>query len=73
MPVDPRCDCGTTNTVCDPGCARLDLPTAGDMAAQVAAEDGYPVSRAAIRHPSHAATRQHFQSSPFPTQLRRAS
>ncbi|MFC9700869.1 hypothetical protein ACFTWD_09280 [Streptomyces sp. NPDC056943] len=73
MPTDPLCDCGATSTVHDPGCARFDRPAVTDLAAQVAAEDGYPVSRAAIRHPSFARTRQHFQSSPFPAQLRRVS
>ncbi|MFD9047625.1 hypothetical protein [Streptomyces zaomyceticus] len=73
MTADPLCDCGTTDTVHDSGCARFDLPAVSDMAARVAAEDGYPVSRAAIRHPSFARTRQHFQSSPFPNQIRRAS
>lgn len=65
---DPNCDCGTTDLVHDAACARFDAPTVDDIAAQVAAEDGYPLSRAAIRHPSHAATRQHFKANPFPMQ-----
>ncbi len=68
MPADPLCDCGTTDLVHDAACARFDLDSVADVAAQVAAEDGYVMSRAAIRHPSHAATRRHFKNNPFPRQ-----
>lgn len=67
---DRLCDCGTTDVVHDASCARFDLPSVDDIAAQVAAEDGYPLSRAAIRHPSHAATRRHLKANPFPVQRR---
>lgn len=71
--TDPLCDCGTTDLVHAPSCARFDLPPVDDIAAQVAAEDGYPLSRAAIRHPSHARTRAHFKANPLPTQQNRSA
>ncbi|MFF9844657.1 hypothetical protein [Streptomyces sp. NPDC013740] len=73
MSTDPLCDCGTTDLVHDATCARFDAPSVADVAAQVAAEDGYPLSRAAIRHPSHAATRAHFKTSPLPKQQNRSA
>lgn len=68
MSNDPLCDCGTTDLVHASSCARFDAPSVADIADQVASEDGYPLSRTAIRHPSHAATRQHFKANPFPAQ-----
>lgn len=79
-----NCDCGI-----DPGeqhesCCMSRYDEALDPGAQAAAEDGlsshqrrisaYPRLAAAITHPSHAQTRQHFAASPLPVQQdRRAS
>lgn len=41
-----------------------------DKPEEPTAEDGYALSRAAIRHPSHAATRAHFLHHPLPRQRR---
>ncbi|KUH38421.1 hypothetical protein ATE80_13210 [Streptomyces kanasensis] len=60
----------------DPACAIHGLipAEAADIPDAVAAEDGYPRMRAAILHPTHAATRRHFAARPLPTQQnRRAS
>ena len=73
MSTDPLCDCGTTDLVHESSCARFDAPSVADIAAQVAAEDGYPGCRAAIRHPSHAATRAHFKTNPLPKQQNRSA
>lgn len=72
----PNCSCGACCEPCghEPGCVRYEAAPAVDTAAEVAAEDGFPLLRAAIRHPSHAATRRHFTHQPLPTQQnRRAS
>lgn len=68
---DPLCDCGTDDLTHGPDCARWDLPTGGNPAELAAAEDGYPALRAAIRHPSHAATRAHLRANPLPRQQNR--
>ncbi|WP_236241124.1 hypothetical protein [Streptomyces sp. CC228A] len=51
----------------------LTLPAAtdADLGDLVAAEDGYPACLAAIRHPSHAATRRYFAAHPLPHQTDR--
>ncbi|OII64623.1 hypothetical protein BJP40_20000 [Streptomyces sp. CC53] len=68
MPAD--CDCGTCCDRCGhtDDCIRHSLTRRPDVASLVAAEDGYPACRAAIRHPSHAATRRHFAAHPMPRQ-----
>ncbi|MEU1071835.1 MULTISPECIES: hypothetical protein [unclassified Streptomyces] len=58
------------------GCVSFSLPVVDDVAAQVAAEDGYRPPRGAseIRHPSMARTRRYLAANPLPTQQdRRAS
>lgn len=70
---DPRCDCTGGDLIHDPDCAFWDAPAAEDVAAQVAAEDGYPACRSAIRHPSHAQTRAHFKTNPLPRQRKGAA
>ncbi|GGT43634.1 hypothetical protein [Streptomyces purpureus] len=73
MPADRFCDCGTSDLVHGPDCARWDVPYAPDPAELAAAEDGYPYCRSAIRHPSHAATRRHFKTNPLPKQQSRSA
>ncbi|MBD0743491.1 hypothetical protein BG418_18125 [Streptomyces sp. CBMA152] len=69
------CDCGTDNPrIHLPGCIRYSLPVDSDVAAQVAAEDGFPVGARQIRHPAFAKTRRYLKVHPLPTQQdRRAS
>lgn len=66
-----NCDSACEGPNHDPGCAYWSAPFATDPAELAAAEDGYPSLRAAIRHPSHAATRAHFKANPLPRQTRR--
>jgi hypothetical protein len=73
--ADRFCDGdGCTPLVHAAGCTARTLPTAtdADMADLVAAEDGFPRSRAAIRHPALAATRRHFRTHPLPKQQNRS-
>ncbi len=65
------CDCGEWPHAL--GCMALTLPAAtdADLGDLVAAEDGYPACLAAIRHPSHAATRRYFAAHPLPHQTDR--
>lgn len=70
---DPRCDSDCEGVQHEPGCAYWSARTVDDPAALAAAEDGYPSLRAAIRHPSHSATRAYLKTNPFPRQTRGAA